>query len=330
MMNHPTRKLLISDKLRLAITSSCNYTCEYCHNEGQKHQTHDTMSIAYVEAMVEWLTRQQIFVDKISLTGGEPLYHPSILKIVELCAPLANHVSISTNGALLTRENTDRLIDRGVDTLKIGVDTLFNPRETKPNAYENISSVDAVREAIEYASSKSVSVTMNVVVTQFNYSDIDGMISFARSLGHKSIKILQLHDFDARGLDYQYSNVAMDDGVDLYESVLNRYLNVATLADYSKEKGRTDLTLSDGLKVCFCEDICKAKVCGHMHTCFNAKGNMVICPRYQVEEGVDFIDFGRGHPDKLREQIQRLQEKRCQPNRVFDYPDCSLAIEETA
>jgi cyclic pyranopterin phosphate synthase len=67
-------------------------------------------------------------ITKVRVTGGEPFVRKNILSFVErLCAidTLAD-ISITTNGALLTRDKIQALIDMGIKRLNFSLDTL-NP-----------------------------------------------------------------------------------------------------------------------------------------------------------------------------------------------------------
>ncbi len=111
---------------------ACNFKCEYCiHSlERSKH--------GYIsnEAMMPWDVYKKV-IDDIRDTGehikmlrfaaiGEPLLHPQIAEMVAYArqSGIADSVDIVTNGALLTRELSDRLINAGLSKLRISLEGL--------------------------------------------------------------------------------------------------------------------------------------------------------------------------------------------------------------
>lgn len=102
----------LSRRLRVSLTAACNFSCFFCHNEGQgvRPQASSSLSIAdYVDAVQAAV---DVGVRKVKLTGGEPLlYRDGRRTVVDLIHELATlrkdgpwfEISMTTNGALLPR-----------------------------------------------------------------------------------------------------------------------------------------------------------------------------------------------------------------------------------
>jgi cyclic pyranopterin phosphate synthase len=110
--------------LRLSITDKCNLRCCYCMPEqGLPDKGH--AGLLRVEEMQRLLTLFRAYnVDKLRITGGEPLVSRQLLPLLSAIAPL-NFVDIAltTNGQLLP-PLAARLITQGVRRLNISLDTL--------------------------------------------------------------------------------------------------------------------------------------------------------------------------------------------------------------
>lgn len=113
--------------LRLSVTDKCNYRCIYCMPEdGVVRKEHEEMlSIEEMTAIVR--AAHQLGINKIRLTGGEPLIRKGI---VTLCRNIKSidsdiELGITTNGSLLAPMAKD-LKEAGVDRLNISLDSL-NP-----------------------------------------------------------------------------------------------------------------------------------------------------------------------------------------------------------
>ncbi|XP_069464848.1 molybdenum cofactor biosynthesis protein 1 isoform X2 [Ambystoma mexicanum] len=111
--------------LRISLTEKCNLRCQYCMpEEGVK-----------LTPKSELLTTQEIItiarlfvkegVDKIRLTGGEPLIRPDVVDIVAQLRELEGlqTIAVTTNGMNLARL-LPRLKEAGLDVLNISLDTL--------------------------------------------------------------------------------------------------------------------------------------------------------------------------------------------------------------
>src|SRR5437870_10016864 len=114
--------------LRISVTDRCNLRCGYCMPEED-----------YV-----WLPREQILdfeeisrladvfldlgVDKIRLTGGEPLLRRDVASLVRmLAAKPIRDLAMTTNGVLLA-EQAQALKDAGLHRITVSLDTLHADR----------------------------------------------------------------------------------------------------------------------------------------------------------------------------------------------------------
>ncbi|CAL1574653.1 unnamed protein product [Knipowitschia caucasica] len=111
--------------LRISLTEKCNLRCQYCMPEEGVKLTPK----AQVLSTAEVLTIARLFVhegvDKIRLTGGEPLIHPDVLHIIAELRKLQGlqTIAVTTNGLNLSKA-LPRLQQAGLTHLNISLDTL--------------------------------------------------------------------------------------------------------------------------------------------------------------------------------------------------------------
>jgi cyclic pyranopterin phosphate synthase len=121
MSIHPPPRLL-----RLSVTDRCNFRCQYClPAEGITRLPREALlSIEETAAMVAWLCRHA-GVDRIKLTGGEPLVRAGIDGLIAHLAaiPGVTDVSMITNGSLLVPW-APRLKSAGLSRVSFSLDTL--------------------------------------------------------------------------------------------------------------------------------------------------------------------------------------------------------------
>ena len=111
--------------LRLSVTDRCNMRCFYCMpREGIVKKSHDAM-LSYEELLLIAGTAVGIGIEKIRVTGGEPLVRNGIVDFLEQLAliPGLRHLALTTNGLLLEEMAAD-LYRAGVQRLNVSLDSL--------------------------------------------------------------------------------------------------------------------------------------------------------------------------------------------------------------
>lgn len=166
--------------LRISLTDRCNLRCEYCMPEdGVRKIKHD--DLLTLEEIYE-ITK--VFVDlginKIRLTGGEPLVRLGVLDLIKNISELdgVNEVAMTTNGQLLGEYARD-LKDAGLTRLNISLDTLDKEK------YKEITrggDLDKVLEGIKKA--KEIGLTPikinTVLIGGFNEDEIPKLVNLTK------------------------------------------------------------------------------------------------------------------------------------------------------
>lgn len=117
--------------LRLSVTDLCNFRCCYCMPpEGVAHKLRRDQILALEEMaqLVHWLTRHA-GVERIRLTGGEPLIRPGIEHLIRQLAsiPGIREVAVTTNASLLAPK-AETLKAAGLKRLNISLDSIDEAR----------------------------------------------------------------------------------------------------------------------------------------------------------------------------------------------------------
>jgi GTP 3',8-cyclase len=115
------------DYLRISLIDRCNFRCQYCMPEGADLDYILRQDLLTHEELLTLI--QEVFIPvgftRFRLTGGEPLLHPSVVKLVRAIAslPQTQDLSMTTNGFLLARMAQD-LYDAGLRRINISLDSL--------------------------------------------------------------------------------------------------------------------------------------------------------------------------------------------------------------
>ena len=130
--------------LRISVTDRCNLRCTYCMPESGI-QLLDHADIITYEEIVEVVKKSvQMGIDKIRITGGEPLVRKGIVDLVGMIAqiPGVNDFGLSTNGISL-KKYAKALKEAGLHRVNVSLDTL------NPEKYREITRFGDVENVLE-------------------------------------------------------------------------------------------------------------------------------------------------------------------------------------
>jgi len=130
--------------LRLSVTDRCNLRCEYCmpENDYVWLPREDVLHFEETSALVDVFL--SLGVDKVRLTGGEPLLRRDMPELVRMIAakPGLTDLALTTNGVLLA-EQADALKAAGLGRITVSLDTLHRDRFLKLTRFDQLEAVHA-------------------------------------------------------------------------------------------------------------------------------------------------------------------------------------------
>jgi len=181
-----TRQRAMHD-LRISVTDRCNFRCVYCMPREVFDANHPFLPHSAILTFEEIARLAGIFVglgvEKIRLTGGEPLVRRDLHRLVALLAELPAEVTLTTNGSLLAK-HAKALKAAGLDRVTVSLDSLDDATFRAMNDAD--FPVAKVIEAIEVAAAEGLApVKINTVVKRgVNDQDIVRMAERWRGTGH--------------------------------------------------------------------------------------------------------------------------------------------------
>ncbi len=227
--------------LRISLTASarCNYRCVFCHMEGINENFETLMTPDEIARIVRVLT--PFGIDRVKLTGGEPMLRKDILTIVRLVKETGiSELSMTTNGTRLG-ELAFELKEEGLDRVNVSLHTL------KPDRYREITKADKhaeVVEAIHTAVEAGLTpVKVNVTLMKgVNDDEIEDMIEFTAGLGrdHATLQLIEL--IDSNREFYERFHLPLPE---IEERLRKRSVNVVK----RRMQGRNQYRLSKGVCV---------------------------------------------------------------------------------
>ena len=113
--------------LRVSVTDRCDLRCVYCMKEKMQFLPRkDILTLEEIERICDNFI--DLGVEKIRLTGGEPLVRSDIIKLIEKLNNKKNftnlkEITLTTNGTLL-KKYAKKLRLNGVDRINVSLDTI--------------------------------------------------------------------------------------------------------------------------------------------------------------------------------------------------------------
>jgi cyclic pyranopterin phosphate synthase len=167
MLPRDTRGRSLHD-LRISVTDRCNFRCVYCMPRAVFGRDHaflpraELLTFEEIARLVRISTR--LGVEKVRLTGGEPLVRRELPSLVRMLAaiPGVRDLTLTTNGVLLP-EHADELKDAGLHRVTISLDADDDATFTRMNdAGVPVSRVLAGIEVAEAAGLGPIKLNMVV------------------------------------------------------------------------------------------------------------------------------------------------------------------------
>ncbi|MDQ3163648.1 MAG: GTP 3',8-cyclase MoaA [Actinomycetota bacterium] len=151
--------------LRISVTDRCNFRCVYCMPKevfGRDYRFLERRELLTFEEL-ERLARVFVHegVEKIRITGGEPLLRRDLERLIATLAALDVDLTLTTNGSLLARK-ARILADAGLRRVTVSLDSLDDEAFRAMNDVE--FPVQRVLEGIDAAAAAGLPVKVNAVI----------------------------------------------------------------------------------------------------------------------------------------------------------------------
>ena len=269
--------------LRISVTDRCNFRCRYCMPREVFGPDHPFLPKDQVLSFEEIVRAARIFaalgVDKLRLTGGEPLLRKGLPDLVAALAavPGIRDLALTTNGALL-RELAAPLKRAGLHRLTVSLDTLDAVRfkaicDTEVPLAKVLDGLEAAREA------GFEGIKLNCVLQRgVNDDEAEALAAFARERGF-TLRFIEFMDVGTTN-GWKLDTVAP--GAGLRARIASRWPldPIAPEADavarvWRYADGRGEVGFINSVTEPFCRGCDRARLSaeGRLHTClFGAEG----------------------------------------------------------
>ena len=295
--------------LRISVTDRCNFRCTYCMPRETFGRDYEFLSRDLLLRFEEITQIATVFaglgVNRLRLTGGEPLMRKGIEKLIGWLKEIAgiDEVMLTTNGSLLVRD-AEMLVAAGLDRVTVSLDSLSDEIFMAMN--DAGYSVAAVLAGIEAAAAAGLDpIKVNAVIKRgVNDGEVVALAEHFRGTGH----IMRF---------IEYMDVGTTNGWRLNDVVPAREI-IATINKkfpiepvdpnhqgevarrYRYQDGAGEIGVITSVSQPFCRDCTRARL--------SAEGQVYTC--LFAGKGTDLRDVVRNDPDRLVEVISGVWSSR--------------------
>lgn len=223
--------------LRVSLTAACNYACTYCVPDGKRLQPAAHELSAEEMAYAVGLLVDAAGIEKLRITGGEPLLSPKFDDLLPkvMALPLSD-VSVTTNGQLVKRK-IDVLLNAGLRRVNVSLDTLQADRF---QAIARSGDLDTVLEGLDLLHSAGLKIKINMVPMRTQNADqIMPMLEYCLERGFE-LRFIELMSMGhlRYGNQFQKDFLGMEE---ILETISGRYEFTRTDAPYDSTAVRFEI-----------------------------------------------------------------------------------------
>ena len=259
--------------LRISVTDRCNFRCTYCmpFDEYTWIERREVLSFEEIERLA------RIFlgfgVEKIRLTGGEPLVRKDLHRLIARLSQLEGlgDISLTTNGALLAAQ-AEALHDAGLRRINVSIDSLRPDRFTALTKRGNLDEVLAGVFAAKKAGISPIKINA-VIIRGTNEDEILDLVEFARVNGFEMrfIEYMDVGNANAWSLERTVTKKEILDRVNSRFPVreIGRANGTAPAVDYEFLDGAGEIGIIGSVTEPFCSSCTRVRL--------TADGKLVTC-----------------------------------------------------
>ncbi|MDA8803913.1 GTP 3',8-cyclase MoaA [Amylibacter sp.] len=193
--------------LRVSVTDRCDFRCVYCMSENMNFLPKaDLLTLEELDKMCSAFISQG--VEKLRITGGEPLVRRNIMEFFEsisrhLKTGELKELTLTTNGSQLHRF-AEKLSEIGIKRINVSLDTLNEQKFSKITRWGRLSQV---LKGIDAALAAGIKIKINTVALKdFNEDELEEIVQWCanRKMDLTFIEVMPMGDIGNENRLNQY------------------------------------------------------------------------------------------------------------------------------
>jgi len=207
--------------LRVSLTDRCNFRCFYCLPHGEPPIAPKEQMLSYEEIDYVCEIFVSLGIEKLRLTGGEPMLRRDIETIIRKLTRLKSSglrdLALTTNGYYLP-ERAQSLKDAGLDRVTISLDSLKRDVFKRMTGVDVLDKVLAGIDAAKKAGLEPIKINA-VIVRDHNEDEVADFAAFAREYDVK-MRFIEFMPLDS---GHEWSREDVVSGKEIRERISERF-----------------------------------------------------------------------------------------------------------
>jgi cyclic pyranopterin phosphate synthase len=303
--------------LRVSLTDRCNFRCFYCLPHGEPPIAPKEQMLSYEEMEYVCEIFVSLGIEKIRLTGGEPMLRKDIETIVSKLTklkPALRDLALTTNGYFLP-ERAQSLKDAGLDRVTISLDSLKRDIFKRMTGVDVLDKVLAGLSAAKKAGLEPIKINA-VIVRGHNEDEVADFAAFAREHDVK-MRFIEFMPLDS---GHEWSRGDVVSGKEIRERISDRFplvgVDVARGSDTSSRYRFADGAPGEiGIIAPVTEPFCGA--CSRIR--LTADGQIRTCLFSTVEHSLRDVVRSGASRDEIIDYIEAVVLKK-EPRHFINDP----------
>lgn len=304
--------------LRLSVTDRCNLRCTYCMAEDMTFLPKKKI-LSLEEMILVSKAFVELGVEKIRLTGGEPLVRSGLLELAQELnrLPGLRELVMTTNGVLLDKF-AQPLKDAGVSRLNISIDSLRADRFKSMTRFGKLDDVLRGIEAAQKAGFEKIKLN-SVILNGSNDDEVLPLVHFAIE---KGLDISFIEEMPLGEIASHERDQTAFTSESIKTQIINEFsLNESSHIDLASGPSRYFKLGESNSKVGFISPISDNFCSSCNRVRLTAEGLLLLC--LGNEHSLDLRDIVRNDPSSLKERILASMQRK--PERhYFDPKDITI------
>ncbi len=244
--------------LRISVTDRCNIRCFYCMPETGAEFAPVSSLLSFPEIVRLAKTALSLGIDKIRITGGEPLLRPRLPELIAALSglPGVRDLALTTNAVLLAGA-AQSLYDAGLRRLNIHLDTLDRERFRLITRRDDLDRVLAGIEAATRIGFHVIKINA-VAIRNLTEPDLVPLVRFAKERNIE-VRFVEFMPLDAQHI-WSLDRVLTAD--DMTETLTREFGPLSPVADADPRAPATEYAFADGYRVGFIASVSRP-FCGN-------------------------------------------------------------------
>ncbi|NUU94979.1 radical SAM protein [Marinitoga sp. 1135] len=261
------------NSIGFSLTDYCPLNCNYCFGNFNSNNTKKYLPTEKVISIIEE-AEELGKVEYVSLSGGDPIAHSGLAKIINFLEKKRINYEVSTKGTILSKEKIIELVDAGLRNIQISIDA-WEPEKWSRITGLKKEDFNKVIEAFYWCNVFNIKTRGRITLSKENLNDLEILFQKLPFLGVEEIRVVPILPIGRGILSQTLTENEIKYAISLkekYEKIYNGSIKIT----YGLQKFAKNITCG-GAKVA-------------MQIC--SDGEVILC---DVVEGINKSAFSYGN-----------------------------------